>query len=129
MSGWRRFSGRIGLVCVVFASGYLGAHFRMASAPVVEASHQFNDVPDSAFYHNAVDFMLDNGITSGCSTVPPLYCGDDPVTRGQVALFLERMADLLVPDLIDRSFHTFVICAGGVNRFAVVASNGTFVRG
>ena len=31
--------------------------------------------------------------------------------------------------LVDRPFHTFVICAGGVNRFAVVSESGTFVRG
>ena len=31
--------------------------------------------------------------------------------------------------LVDRPFHTFVICAGGVNRFAVVSEAGTFVRG
>jgi hypothetical protein len=129
MQGWRRFGGRIGLVCVVFASGYLGAHFRMASAPVVEASHQFNDVPNSAFYHGAVDFMVDNGITSGCNDSPPLYCGEQPVTRGQIAVLLERTANLLVPDKTDRPFHAFVICPGGVIRFAVVSSVGGPVRG
>lgn len=129
MNGWRRLGGRIGLVCVVFAGGYLGADLRMASAPVVEASHQFSDVPDSVFYHDFVDFMVDNGITSGCSDSPPLYCGDQAVTRGQVAVFLERTADLVLPRLIDRPFHAFVICPGGVLRWAVVSSAGGFVRG
>jgi hypothetical protein len=57
----------------------------------VGASHNFSDVPDSAFYHDFVDFLVDNGITSGCG--PGLYCGESPVTRGQIAVFLTRLAD------------------------------------
>ena len=55
---------------------------------VTRASHNFSDVPDSAFYHDFVDFLVDNGITAGCGG--GRYCGEDPVTRGQMAVFLKR---------------------------------------
>ena len=128
MVGWKRLGGRVGLVCVVFVSGYLGAHLRIASAPVVEASHQFADVPDNVFYHNFVDFLVDHRITSGCSSSPAMYCGDQPVTRGAAAVFLQRTAELVSPALTDRPFHVFVACPT-TTRTAVVSSAGGLVRG
>ena len=59
---------------------------------VTRASHNFPDVPDSAFYHDFVQFLVDNGITTGCGGGN--YCGDDAVTRGQMAVFLKRLSDL-----------------------------------
>src|SRR5262249_37844100 len=47
-----------------------------------------------AFYHDYVDFLVKNGITSGCQATPPLYCPDQPVTRGQMAVFLKKLFDL-----------------------------------
>jgi hypothetical protein len=35
-----------------------------------------------------------SGITAGCSTAPPLYCPDDPLTRGQMAVFLSKALGL-----------------------------------
>jgi hypothetical protein len=61
--------------------------------PFARASHQFQDVPDTAGYHDAVDFLVEAGITSGCSTNPPLYCPSSNVTRGQMALFIARQYD------------------------------------
>ena len=57
---------------------------------VALANHQFSDVPSSAAYHDFVDFLVDNGITSGCG--PGLYCPGNAVTRAQMAIFLERVA-------------------------------------
>jgi hypothetical protein len=34
------------------------------------------------------------GITSGCSTTPKLYCPNTPVTRDQMAVFLVRNFNL-----------------------------------
>jgi hypothetical protein len=65
----------------------------------VFASHQFNDVPDSHTFHNAIDWMADNGITLGCN--PPAntnYCPQDNVTRGQMAAFMKRLAENNVVD-------------------------------
>ena len=36
------------------------------------ADHQFVDVPSGTFYHDAVDFLVDNGITFGCG--PGRFC-------------------------------------------------------
>ena len=47
------------------------------------ATHNFGDIADGAFYHAFVQFLLDNAITSGCGGGS--YCGEDPVTRGQMA--------------------------------------------
>jgi GAF domain-containing protein len=91
----RRLGSRLVLVLVVFASGYLGARLSLLHAPAAQASHNFGDVPDSAFYHDYVDFLVNNGITSGCSVTPPLYCGEAPVTRGEMAVFLKKLADLV----------------------------------
>jgi hypothetical protein len=129
MRGWGQLCSRLVLVVVVFVSGYLGARLGMVATPVAQASHNFDDVPNSAFYHNNVDFLVDNQITSGCQVAPPLYCPEQSVTRGQMAVFLDRTADVVRPIKIDRPFHVFVVCAGAVTRFAVVSDTGTFDRG
>ena len=49
----------------------------------------FGDVPSSAFYTAAVQWMVDNGITNGVS--PGCFAPDEPVTRGQAAAFMWRM--------------------------------------
>ena len=60
------------------------------SVPAVAlANHQFSDVPTSASYHDFVDFLVDNGITSGCG--PGLFCPGNSVTRAQMAIFLQRV--------------------------------------
>lgn len=107
--------------------GALIAAAVLSGGGVAVADHNFSDVPDSAFYHDFVDFLVNNGITGGCSVAPPLYCGEEPVTRGQVAVFLERTAETVRPARIDRPFRVFVVCAA-TNRFAVVSAAAAFVR-
>jgi len=42
----------------------------LVAAPIaVYASNQFNDVPDSNVFHNAIGWLADNGVTKGCN--PP----------------------------------------------------------
>ena len=50
----------------------------------------FNDVPTSHPFFQFIQALAAAGITGGCSTSPPLYCPDNPVTRGQIAVFLLR---------------------------------------
>jgi hypothetical protein len=59
----------------------------------VAADHTFPDVGDGAYYHEDVEWLLDNGITLGCDDEPPAYCPNGNVTRGQMAAFLHRMAE------------------------------------
>jgi hypothetical protein len=78
-------------------AGLVGA---LVATPIaVYASHQFTDVPDSAFYSNSVTWMKDNGITVGCN--PPAntkYCPNDNVTRGEMAVLMKRLSEKKVVD-------------------------------
>lgn len=83
---WRRSA-------VVLVLGALIAAVVLSGPGVAWANHNFSDVPNSAFYHDFVDFLVQNGITVGCGGGQ--YCGEDAVTRGQMAVFLQRLALLL----------------------------------
>src|SRR5262245_48492524 len=72
---------------------FIGAKLGLLTTRDAKASHNFSDVPDSAFYHNFVQFLVDNGITAGCAAGQ--FCGEDPVTRGQTAVFLKKLFDLV----------------------------------
>ena len=50
----------------------------------------FTDVPATYWAWNWIERLYNAGITNGCSTDPLLYCPEDPVTRAQMAVFLER---------------------------------------
>lgn len=63
------------------------------------AGHQFFDVPSTHTFHEEITWLADSGVTRGCN--PPAnteFCPDDPVTRGQMAAFMERFYNNLVPD-------------------------------
>lgn len=60
------------------------------------ASHTFSDVPTSYTHHDSISWLADTGVTAGCA--PGRYCPGDPVTRGQMATFMKRFYDNLVPD-------------------------------
>ncbi len=63
------------------------------------AIHGFTDVPDDNIFHNNIQWMKDNGVTAGCN--PPAndrYCPNNTVTRGQMAAFMQRLAEAKVVD-------------------------------
>jgi hypothetical protein len=60
--------------------------------PVALAGGGFDDVPPGHMFYDEIYWLVDNQITSGCSSTPPLYCPDAPVSRGQMAVFLYRLA-------------------------------------
>jgi hypothetical protein len=64
----------------------------MLSPLGVEASHQFEDVPDSSPYHESIAWLVNAGITVGCNVAPPRYCPQASVTREQMAVFLRHAA-------------------------------------
>jgi hypothetical protein len=53
-----------------------------------DCTQRFNDVPASNGFCRFIERLADDGITGGCSATPPLFCPDNPVTRGQMAVFL-----------------------------------------
>ena len=62
----------------------------------------FEDIAGSKFVDDIV-WAFEAGITTGCSSDPPLFCPKDPVTRGQMATFLDRALDL---DATSEDFFT-----------------------
>lgn len=60
------------------------------------AGHNFSDVPSTHLFHGDIEWMLDNGITSGCGGTR--YCPESNVTRGQMSAFMKRLATKKVVD-------------------------------
>lgn len=50
----------------------------------------FADVPNADGFAPYIEALYQSGITGGCFTNPLLYCPNNPVTRAQMAVFLER---------------------------------------
>jgi peptidyl-Asp metalloendopeptidase len=59
-------------------------------ATVVPITASFSDVPLGDPFFGFVEFMYQGGYSGGCATAPLRYCPTDPITRGQMAVFLER---------------------------------------
>ena len=59
----------------------------------------FEDVPADGF-QPFIEDLYNRGITGGCAGGPPpadiFYCPENPVTRGQMAVFLTLTFDLLL---------------------------------
>jgi hypothetical protein len=55
-----------------------------------EATGVFVDVPLDHPFARFIEQLSTEAITGGCGTNPPRYCPDQPVTRGQMAVFLVR---------------------------------------
>ncbi len=61
---------------------------RAENSPSVSSVSSFTDVPATAFYYNAVNWAVANGITNG--TGNGRFSPNDTCTRGQVVTFLYR---------------------------------------
>lgn len=64
------------------------ARYGVATPSSYPADAYFSDVPSSHPYFPWIQKMKQLGITSGCSATT--YCPSDPVTRGQMAVFIMR---------------------------------------
>jgi hypothetical protein len=76
------------LMSVWLLRGKLGRFY--APPPAVGI---FSDVSPESYAADFVEDFYSRGITSGCGTNPLRYCPDDPVTRGQMAVFLLRSSE------------------------------------
>ena len=54
----------------------------------------FLDVPVNGVFARWIEQLAREGITGGCSTIPPLYCPTSALTRAQMAIFLVRTFNL-----------------------------------
>ena len=62
--------------------------WRWAKSPAVEAVNPFTDVAADMYYHDAVLWAADEGITAGTSATT--FSPDDPCLRSQIVTFLYR---------------------------------------
>jgi streptogramin lyase len=73
----------------------LRARHGAAYSPPAATGTMFTDVPASHAYAKWIEQLAREGITTGCSTSPSMYCPDSTVTRAQIAVFLVRAFNLL----------------------------------
>lgn len=66
---------------------------QISSAP---ATATFLDVPTNHPFFQGIEALAAAGMTAGCNA--SLYCPDNPVTRGQMAVFLSRALGLHFPN-------------------------------
>lgn len=67
----------------------------LLSATMVVASHNFSDVPTSAYYHSSVDWGVDRGLISGCGNGK--FCPNRALTRGQAITIMHALANVVSP--------------------------------
>jgi hypothetical protein len=80
-----------GIMAVLIIRGKLGT----SVPPSYPMTPYFTDVPPSHPYFPWIQKMSEQGITTGCT--PTTYCPDEPVTRGQMAVFIMRGMFNLLP--------------------------------
>ena len=90
----------------------------------------FNDVPANALYFKWIQRMAADQITAGCGGGN--YCPNDPVTRGQMAIFLMRggFSQLLptgTPTLLSATPATVPL--NQIITIQLTGANTTFVQG
>jgi hypothetical protein len=64
-------------------------------APPPASGTVFGDVPAGAFAAAWIEDLYVRGVTGGCQASPLLYCPNNTVTRGQMAVFLTKTFGLL----------------------------------
>ncbi len=61
-------------------------HGPLTPPPVYQG--EFDDVLLGSFNADYIQGLVDDGITAGCNTTPPLYCPDTQIPREQMAVFI-----------------------------------------
>lgn len=67
---------------------------RVVTAPPVTPT--FSDVPTTHIFRKWIEALAVSGITGGCAS--GIYCPNDPITRGQMAVFIAEALGLYYPD-------------------------------
>jgi hypothetical protein len=68
---------------------------RVSPAP---ATARFTDVPTNHIFFQWIEALAASGVTGGCTSTPGGFCPNDPVTRGQMAVFLATALGLHFPN-------------------------------
>lgn len=60
------------------------------NAPNPNPTNMFSDVTAGNLFKPFIEELYNDGITSGCAVNPLRYCPNNPVNRGEMAVFIER---------------------------------------
>ena len=66
------------------------ANFTLGETYTVDKTATFADVPIDYWAFEYIERLYNASITGGCGTNPLIYCPTSPVTRAQMAVFLEK---------------------------------------
>jgi hypothetical protein len=77
----------------------------VAAVPVLAATSLFDDVPDDSIFVEDINWMKTSGITNGCNAAGTEYCPGGNVTRQQMAAFMHRFAQNLLPVVSHTAIH------------------------
>jgi hypothetical protein len=66
-------------------------------AACVPGQEMFADVPAASPFCRWIEELARRGITAGCGGSPANYCPEAPVTRGQMAVFVDQTFGLVFP--------------------------------
>jgi hypothetical protein len=97
---------------------------------LLHIGESFTDVPTSNPFYAKIETLLHNGITAGCGATT--YCPADPVSRGQMALFVARGIagkSVAIPAQGHVQGSAYDCTSGGVSLFADVAPTDSFCKG
>ena len=101
------------------AAGNVSTGLSATVTIALSPGRRFLDVPATYFAFTQTGQVAAAGITAGCSINPPLYCPDLPITRGQMAVFLETSLGVLAAPA----------CAGNVFADVTAATVGAATCG
>jgi hypothetical protein len=73
--------------------GWVEVWWKRSISPAPPAA-SFDDVPTTHPFFQYIEALKASGITGGCSSSPPLFCPDSPLTRGQMAVFVSKALGL-----------------------------------
>jgi hypothetical protein len=85
------------LLCVVAATSIVAAPGAQAF-PCTPGTNPFTDIPDGIFYCTNTLWLRNANVTLGCGS-GNTYCPDEFVQRSQMALFMNRLAQALIPEV------------------------------
>jgi hypothetical protein len=76
------------VACLLFSSmPAAGSELQLTDASQVRV---FDDVPADHWAFEYIELLYKNGYTEGCSIEPLMFCPEDPLTRAESAVFVER---------------------------------------
>jgi hypothetical protein len=96
---WKLTLALVGLAGWLVVGLGAPAEAQTAVRPCVAGTEVFADVPASHPFCGFIQQLVLDAITAGCATNPPRYCPDAAVTRGQMAVFLEKVLRFREPQV------------------------------